>query len=180
MINLLPPQEKEKIYKEQINRMIIIWSFIIIVFLIALALNLWAISIQLQNKITIKQIVTNSLNVELENPIMAEAEQEIQSFSRFLSIVKNLSPEGENIGFVLEKLDQALPENSYLLRFSYNLEDGLIEIKVFIPTREELRQLKNNLEKDVYFSDIEFPGSTLTESENIEFTAKLTISKNGN
>lgn len=84
---------------------------------------------------------------------------------------------------VLEKISQLLPDKVYLTNFSFSPDLALenigfnVYIAGFSPTREELLQLKTNIEKEESFKEVSFPLTNWVRATNIDFSLSFKIVK---
>lgn len=171
MINLLPPQQKEELLQEQRYRLYLILGALVMVFLIALSLVLFAVKTYISGKV-------ESLTIILP-PQLHDSEEEIFVINKNLQSLDLFYAGQPGFAVILEKISKIIPAGinpaSIVLSFSKKSGNFSASLQGFSLTREFLFQLKKNLESDQIFKDINFPPSNWVKPENIEFTATFKV-----
>lgn len=174
MINLLPPQEKERLVKKETERMVIIWGFIIAVFLVSFAMSVLFTSIQVSSRAQAQELLLEGIRKELENPSVAALKKELISANRFLTRVEPFLLKDKRVSRIFSVIASRLPPGLYVTRLSYN-QPGAISLEGFSPTRQALLIFKQNLEEEAFFSKVDFPPSNWIKPEDINFVVNLNI-----
>ncbi len=195
MINLLPEKNKDALLMERNKRVVLVFCFLILFFLILLVLIFSGIKFYLDKQISVNQISLIESKERFSQSEVQEVQDEIElansSFSK-LNIFYN-----RKIYFseILEKISNILPEGFFLDNLSIKLDvkenkisndDGTENIEVerkvtatvsgFAPLREDLRAFKDKLETENSFKNIFFPSSNWVNKENINFYLVFEIS----
>lgn len=112
MINLLPPEEKEKLFWEKKLRIAFILGFLSIVCLLVLWLSLLIlkININIQKEVTKTAFQSETSKIEQINTI----KREIAKINKTLKEINQISQERILLSEVFEKLTAWLPSDAYL------------------------------------------------------------------
>ncbi|MBU3942423.1 hypothetical protein KKA24_00390 [Patescibacteria group bacterium] len=195
MINLLPEKNKDALLMERNKRVVLIFCFLILFFIVLLVLIFSEIKFYLDKQISANQVLLVESKEKFSQSEVQEIQDKIElansSFSK-LNIFYNREVYFSDI---LEKISNILPERFSLDNLSIKLDvkenkiqkdDGTKEIEVerkviatisgFAPLREDLRAFKDKLETEVTFKNIFFPSSNWVNKENINFYLVFEIS----
>lgn len=174
MINLLSPQQKKEILREEKLKLFFISAILALFFLATLCLPLWSIKFYIASKAENQKIAIDGANADLEKEI-ALVNQRFSELDDFYS-------EQTDFSAFFGKLSALLPEGLYLTNFSATLlsqalpagrqEKNKLAIILagFAPTRQLLFEFKQKLDADPELSDVDFPPSDWIKNEKIEFT----------
>lgn len=179
MINLLPPQQKQRLAQEENERMIIIWGFMVAIFLVAITLTILFTAIKIKSLTDAQELVLEDMRKSLEISSVVELKKELVVANKFLSRTESFLSEDKRVSTIPDRIAGLLPRGVYITRLSYNDQLRNLTIEGFSPTRSDLLTFKNNLEGDKFFSRVEFLPANWIKSEDINFTANLIID-NGN
>ncbi len=176
MINLLPPQYKQALKKEENFRLVLIFGLVVLTFFISLALILFSVRIYVQAQAESVKFLVEAERVRLQSAQTAELREKItrgsQNISKLSSFYKNRSDSTE----ILETIFQIVPEQISLTSMSWRKETGVVAISGFSPSREVLFGLRNNLQAESKFSEINFPPQNFVKAQNIDFQATFKVS----
>jgi len=182
MINLLPPQEKTNLQKEENWKLTMILGILVLVFLICLFLILFSIKIFISGEIEVQKIIFSQREEEFKNPQMQNLQKNLNSFNRTLSQLDSFYQSQPNLTGILEKFSKTFPTRIYLtnLSLSPRLKDGeerqlTCDISGYSPTREILLEFKKNLEKEEQFEEVYFPPANWVQSKDINFTVSFKV-----
>ncbi len=76
---------------------------------------------------------------------------------------------------ILEKVFLTLPKGVYLTSVSWQREALLVALSGFSPSRELLFELRNNLQEQRHFGEINFPPQNWIKPTNIDFQATFKV-----
>jgi Tfp pilus assembly protein PilN len=178
MINLLPPFQKEELEREEHLKSILISGVVFLAFLCSFFLILFSIKNILLARLEIQKIILEQEKKQLEIFRIENLEGDIKKYnlqlSKLVSFYQNQVPFTE----ALEKISQTIPPNAYLTNLSLNLVSeekyiAKVSLSGFCPSREELIQLKENLEKEKSFAEIDFPTSNWLSPESFVISFKI-------
>lgn len=172
-INLISQELKNKIKLRHIynllKRMNYILGFIVLVSAIALVVLKFLIKDTFDGIINETDLITknsqgyNSMAKDINGKLSAvsKIQDDYVPWSRLLEIMSNISPADVS-----------------LTSININKDNKTIRLKGFAMTREGLLALKDALEADKIFKNVEFPVKNLLEKNNINFdiTAGLDLS----
>lgn len=182
MINLLPSEEKEKLYLEIIKREVIILWLLVLFFLFCLLLILFSVKIYSQSQIQSQKVLLLAVKKELEQSEIAELEAKVNSANLIFTKLNSFYQKKIHFSEILEKISEILPQGVSLTNLSSQLsstgEENVIKVSLsgFSLTRENLFEFKQNLEKEPGFKEISFPPANWVKPLNIDFSASFTIS----
>jgi len=171
MLNLLPPQEKQRLLREENFKLILILGITFLLFLVCLSFILLSLKIHLSAQVTKK---------ELPDAQLQELAQEIsltnEKFLQLSGFYKNQAIWTER----LQRVALALPENSFLTALSLSSvpkEKNVFQISLsgFSPDRENLFEFKKGLESQPDFQEIYFPPASWVDPTDFNVTFKLAI-----
>ena len=174
MINLLPPQEKRRLAQEEIQRMIIIWGFVIAAFLASFTMAILFTATQVNWRVDVQELLLDGLRKELEDSSTAKLRKELVDANRLLSDAEPLL-DGGRVSGIFDLIAVHLPQGVYITGLSYSDSPGTLNLEGFSPTRNALLAFKSSLEEDSFFSVVEFPASNWIKPEDINFRVNLTI-----
>lgn len=168
-LNLLPPLVKKELRIEKINRQLLTAGTLILVTLIIFALLLGLINLflWLQTKSLQKQIIQTEAHLEMEQ--VEEFEESIKALNQALINLDERQTAQINYSTILNQLIQLIPTALQVRGLSLD-NSGQMQLTGYAPTREQLLQLKENLENSPDFIQIEFPLSNLLKSREIDFS----------
>jgi hypothetical protein len=182
MINLLPPIEKNKLASEMKEKILFIWSIIILSALVCLTLILLAIKFYLL------------ADVDYQNNILKEARQEDQSqdISNFTDIVKKYNATLVQLDSFYKKeiyFNKVLgtingisfPENLYLTSISLaRATSGYIQVNIsgISATRDELISFRKSIEEQKKIINPSFSSESWVSPKNVNFTLSFQINEN--
>lgn len=179
MINLLPPQQKEELQKEENLKLILILGVVILVFLISLFLVLFTIKISILSELESQKIYFKSKEKELKGPELQELEEKIKEYNLTLSELNSFYQNEPNLTEILEKISKTLPSGTYLNTLSIASQpegkgrEMSCSLSGFCLNRETLLGLKENLEKTEGFKAIYFPPVNWVKPTDIDFSVNF-------
>jgi len=168
MINLLPSKEKKALIQEENWKIVLIWGFLVLIFLISLTLILFSIKIYISGYVESQKIL-------LSQPYPQDFEKMIEIANQNFSKLNSFYQGQIYLSKVLERISINLPPKIYLTSFSYQKERGQITLLGFVATREILLEFKKNLEREKDFAEIYFPSQNWLEPINIDFSVTFRI-----
>jgi len=167
-LNLLPPSAKKELRIERINRQVFVYGSLILGILIIFTLCLGLINLFLffQTKSLENQIIQTEAHLQMKQ--VQEFEESIKTFNQALMDLDQLQTSQIAYSSILEQLTQLIPPSLQIHTLSLD-NTGQIRLTGYVPTREQLLNLKQNLEDSTDFIQIEFPLSNLVKSKEIDF-----------
>jgi len=177
MINLLPPQQKEKLLYQGYLRLILILGILFLSFLFSLFLVLLLVRVYVGADLETQRII-----LEEKKRIIflnQEIEKEIIQFNVFLSDLNSFYQENLDLTQVLEKLYETLPSKTYLTDFSFGFisregkKKPRISLSGYCPDRDTLLEFKQELEK--WFYAVSFSPESWIKPTGINFSLTLEI-----
>lgn len=175
MINLLPPEEKQKILKEKRLKTILILEIFVLSFLVSLALILFLVKTYLKEEIAIQKIFFLEREQQIKIHKIQENEKEIEVLNNELLKLDSFYQNQIYLSEILEKISQILPPDIYLANFNFQKESSQISINGFCPSQEILLELKKNLGKQDFIKDLYFPLSNWIKPNDIDFNLSFKL-----
>lgn len=175
MINLLPPEEKENLLREENWNLILILEILVLIFLICLALILFSVKISISGQLEVQKILLLQEEKKFEESQIQSLEEKITTSNQSLSKLNSFYQSQTNLTEILEKISETLPPETYLT--DLNLSLAQISLSGFSPTREILLEFKKNLEEEQTFGEIYFPPSNWIKPTDIDFLVNFKIVK---
>lgn len=176
MINLLPKIQKEELEREERLKIISILGIVFLSSFLSFFLILFSIKVNFNWKLEIQRMIFEQRKKELKVSQIEDLEKEIKKYNLLFSKLNSFYQERINFAEILEKFSAILPEGIYLKRFDLNPVAGKeIELSItgFSPDRMSLIRLKENLENEKEFFDVEIPHLSLIFPENFSLKAKF-------
>lgn len=186
MINLLPPQYRQKLREEQRFRLVLLLGVILSIAFFALSVFLLVIQITLSNERLTQEVKLISFEERTtrEDSILVEIKNQNSKLRNIEAFKKQRRALKEVVGEVAS----SLPQELYLLSFSYTpaievvkKADKVVKTPAIIAvtgkaqTREQLLSFKDALQADPFFAEVVFPPSNWVKPTDITFSfqAKL-------
>lgn len=172
-LNLLPPQERETIRINYLNRKIIILGgyFIFILFIFSIVLSV------IFTTINFKAINAQNNLKETQNKLIFEGFENIQNqLKNANDKIKNVHQIQQNYKYysvVIEEIIKIIPPDIKITAISAN--QNQFEIKGFAPNRNLVADLKTSLEQSSHFKEINSPLANFLQAENVNFTFSFKI-----
>jgi len=179
MINLLPPQQKEELKKEEQYKIVLILGMIIFICLIYFSLILHSINIFLSGEAESQTIVYSQREKELKNPQIQALQANLADFNQKVFQLDSFYQNQVVLTEMLEKISATIPPEISLLSFSLSLEEKTVKciLSGLSPDREILVKFKDILEKEEIFTEIYFPPTCWIQPKDINFTINFNIIK---
>jgi len=175
MINLLPPQNKRALIEEKNWRLSMIMSILFFFFLICLSLIIFIFKNSMVGDLEVQKEFVTQREKEFNDPNLRDLETNLNNFNQTLGSLDAFYTNQKNWTNVIEKISQVVPPLIHLNILSIlpqiTKEGGLetaCSLAGIAPTREDLINLKDNLEKEPFFRDVA-PTVNWVETDNINF-----------
>jgi uncharacterized membrane protein len=176
-INLIPPQQKERIKLKIYYQNVISSGFILFLLILLLIIFLAGILIFLHFKY---QFIENEISVEQSKIIRTESykgmEKKIINLNKELLEVKEIQDSKSNAYQILDDISQNLLIGVRIYNLKIDKSSNRVTVTGFAPTREDLLKIKNILETSPKYNkeSIDFPLSNLANPANINFPFSFT------
>lgn len=191
MINLLPPEEKKEILLKRKRAVVLVNLILLLLFFVLLASTMSLMKFYWQTRTTYLNAQFINNKQILERNLDEKTLNKINSLNLSFEKLNDFYSKKTYISEVLEKITHILPDKIYLTYLSIspdvvaeNENDALnkligfkISITGFSPTREEIIQLKENMEKEEDFKEVFFPLTNWVKSTNVNFSLSFKIVK---
>lgn len=180
MINLLPPEEKIALIREEQLKLVLILGIVFLSALLSLILILFSIKIYISGQTNSEKIIFNQEEKKFKSAEFQKLQEEIILTNKTLSDLNSFYQNQINFTEILEKISGILPSGVYLTTLSLSSSgSGILDCSVsgFAPTREVLLDFKDNLESIEIFKEFYFPLTNLVKSTNIDFNLSFKITR---
>lgn len=172
-LNLLPPEEKQKIESVQAQRRILSLASagltLILIFLAFLS-SIWLfLTVQLNSA----DLVFKNIQASSQNEVFKKLESEIKQINEKLDRSEALKKGSRHYSFALEKLTEL---SSYDIKFtSLSVSENKISLSGLTASREALLAFKDSLSQSPYFDKINMPLSNFLKQTDINFSVSFEI-----
>ncbi len=180
MINLLPPEEKEGLIKEENWKLVLILGILVLFFLVSFSLILFSIKIFISGEVEAQKILFEEREKEFQNPQIQNLQENLIALNKIIFQLDSFYQKQLNLSEILEQISKTLPSEIYLTNlsiFPQTEEEQIINCSLsgFSPTREILLEFKKNLEKEEKFQEIYFPPANWVKPSDINFTINFKV-----
>lgn len=175
MINLLPPQQKEELKREEKWKLTSLLGILSLVFLLYLSLILFSIKIYISSELESQKIIYDIEEKKFEASEIQDFQKKIISLNQNLSKLDSFYREQVDLTRILEKISATLPPGVYLTNLNWQKEMSQIGVSGFAPARENLFEIKKNLEKEKDFDNVYFSPSNWVKPKDINFYVTFKI-----
>ncbi|MDO8424781.1 MAG: PilN domain-containing protein [bacterium] len=173
MINLLPPEQKEELLKEDKLKIILILESVILFIFISQGLLFFLIKNYILADLEIQKIYSKEREEELKVPVIKELEDKIKLSGQAFTRLNSFYQSQVDVAAVLEKISTKLPKEVYLTSLNFDPNSSKASLTGFAPTREKLLIFRENLENEKAFSEIYFPPGNWVNPVEINFNIVL-------
>lgn len=175
MINLLPPQVKMELAREEKWKLILILGTLFFFFLFSFILILSAVKIYIQGQAEFLGILRTSEEKIFQNEKNKSLFEKIDSANQNLSKLNSFYKNQTDSIVIFEKVLKTLPGGIYLTDFSWQKNASQIVISGKASNREALFEFKNNLQSQKEFNEINFPAESWIKPSDIDFRATFQL-----
>lgn len=170
MINLLPPSYKKELLQEENWRLTLILGILFLIFLVSLILVLISIKIYIQGQVESLRVLADLEEKSLKTSGIPDFREKITLANKKILGLESFYKTQDTTVEVLENIFQTIPAKIYLTSFFWQKSASQVSLSGFSPSREDLFELKKNLEEEKEFIDIRFPLSNWQKPADIDFT----------
>lgn len=175
MINLLPPQQKKELKREEKWKLTSIFGIILLFSLLFFSLALFFIQTYISSELETWKIIFEIEEKKFKTSKIQDFQKKIVVLNQNLSKLDSFYQEQIDLTEILEKISQTLPSEVYLNNLSWQKETSQVVLSGFAPKREDLFTLRKNLEKEKDFEEIYFPSSNWIKPKDIDFYVAFKI-----
>lgn len=179
MINLLPPEQKKELLKEERYRLIMLLGVLLFLFLVSLSLVLLSVRIYVSGKTNSQEILLELEKSEFQSSESQAIEEDINSVNSILSQIDYFYRNQRRYADFLEKISDNLPEGAYFDSLNLNYlsqeEETNVSLRGYFPSRELLFEFKKILEEEPSFYEVDFPPSNWVKPVDITFTVSFRL-----
>lgn len=190
MINLLPPEEKKKLFLKKIKRLLVIWGTIILAILFCLILVLISIDIYIRGGSNSQKIILEQVKKGYDSSDTKSLQNIIKGYNESLLGLKNFYGKNIYLSKILEKVSEIPRPGIYFTNLSLIKpsespkkdedevsQDNRIELTIsgFSKTRENLSLFKKELENEEGFQDVYFYPASWIKPTDVDFHLTLKV-----
>lgn len=177
MINLLPTQQKNEIEREEKCKVILILGISVLISFLSTFLILSIIQIYIFGQLESKKNFLELEEKRLEDPVIKDIQERVVLLNQSILKLDSFYQSQAELTGTLEKISQAIPPGIYLTNLSWQKENSELKIVGFASQREDLFHLKENLEKENFFSDVNFSPTSWVRPKEVNFQVTLKVGK---
>lgn len=177
MINLLPQNEKEILWKEEKKKMFLVLEILGFVFLLCSILILTSMEIYISGQAEAERIILEQEKEEFQSSEFKDCSREIKSANEVFAGLDSFYKNQVKLTNILKEVSEVIPEGIYLDNFSYQSQTSQVTISGFSRSREILIRFKNNLEQKGNFKEVYFPPACWLESTDINFNSSFKVER---
>jgi len=184
MINLLPPQEKEKFLWQKREKITIIFWFFGFYFSLCLIIFLFLLNLHLENKIETQEKLLERAGRTEERIRIKKLQEEMKNANLVFSDILSFYKKKIYFSEIIEKISKKIPEQLFLTDISITLSTDQkkeekrffrVSLSGFAPNREILFKFKKNLEEEEKIKEVSFPLSNWVKAKDINFFVNFSI-----
>lgn len=182
MINLLPPEEKNRLKEEKIRKVVAINLILVLFFLCFIVAGLICVDMYIGEKVNSKANILAEIEKNYQDAGLKDSKKEITKFNGELERLKNFYSEKKYVVDILEKISKLIDGNEiYIKNFYYSIvfRDKAPQYNIAISghatNREILFNFKKELEKEPTFSEIKFPQENWVKPIDINFEVNMLV-----
>lgn len=173
MINLLPPKEKEKLFWQRQKKVVFVLGVLGLFCLLLFWLSLKIVEINLETQKRILAIESQRQKDSLAK--VAQIKKEIKNINQALEEIVRIYENQKYVADILAKLASLLPQEAQLESLIFDKKENRIQMNGRIKTLAGLNQLKELLEKEESFHQVEISIGTYVPGQKIEFRIQITL-----
>jgi len=180
MINLLPPEARKDLKEEENWKLCLTLSFLVVIFFISFSLILLSVKNFISGEPESQRILLEQGESELENPRRHNLQSSLINFNNSFFQIDEFYKEQFTSAGILTQISSIVPmgirfTNLSISRSGKKLDETGCSISGFSPDRDTLLILKDNLEKEENFEEINFPPSNWVKPIDINFNINFKI-----
>ena len=175
MINLLPLQAKEELQKEEQLKIAVILALVVFYALLSLFLIFFSLKIYIVSELGVEKKIVDAQEEKFHTPEIETFQKTIAAANKDIAGLDHFYQGRVVVSDMLEKISTILPPGVYLTNFSWQQDTGQIGIYGFASTRDDLFALKNSLEKEQAFKQVNFPASNWVKQKDIDFSVTFVL-----
>ena len=183
MINLLPPEEKEKLFLKKKEKLIAILVIMVLVFLICLILILSSIKIHVADEANSQKIILEQVEKEYQTPNFLNLKSIVQKYNKIIIQLKNVYEQKLYFSQTLKVISNIQrPDGLYLTELSLSRGENKknkVTVAGISDSRENLLLFKKNIEEDKKIENSYLSPENWTNPKNINFNLSFEVSNNG-
>jgi len=174
-INLLPTEQKERLATESRYRNIISSGFILFLLTLLSIIISAGFLIFLHFKY---QDIENKITVEQSKVIQTETvkgmEKKVNELNRELIEIRNLQDKKDGLYTIIDIVSRDILNGVRVYSLNIDRDSQIVIVSGFSSTRENLLAIKNKLETDPRYKNVDFPLSNLANPKDINFRFSFT------
>ncbi len=170
-LNLLPPEEKQKIESAQAQRKILVSGgagLILVLIFLAFLSSIWLFLAIQQNS---ADLIYKNIQAGPQSEAFKKIEDKVSQINERLSYSEKLENNSRHYSSVLEKLTELASQDIKFISFS--VSQNKISLSGFAASRESLLAFKDSLSRSPYFDKVDMP--LVLKQSDINFSVSFEI-----
>lgn len=175
MINLLPQKSKQNIRFEKINRQVIFvgeLAFMVTVLLAGLLLGELAFTFITLREVN-RRVADLSLRPEVKQ--VAQFQQQLRIFKADVERARRIQEQHPDLFGAVQEVASHLPRAVRMTSLDLDMRERHAVLSGFSPTRADLLALKEALQANSRYTEVNFPLAHLLKETNIDFTISFSF-----
>jgi len=182
MINLLPPEEKQKLFFEKKEKLAMILGIVVLVSLICLTLILFSIKFYILAETDYQKKILEQTKLVDQTPDFINLNSTIQKYNGILAQLNSFYKKEIYFSQALKIITGVpSPKGLYLTNFSLSRDSsGIIQVSAsgVSDTRENLLVFKNNIEGSIEIKNSYFSPESWISPKNVNYSLTFEIYQN--
>lgn len=174
-LNLLPPEERENLKLAKFSRVLAYYSMGIFALLVIFIVLLVSILAYLMIQLNSLEKLAEQTEKNQSFTTVKELETEIDSLNQKMKTLDSVQQGANSFSLILEDLAKIAPSGVEFFSFNYDGQTKKAVLDGHSLSREGFIALREAIEKDQRFSDIESPISNLVKSTDNNFRISFKI-----
>ena len=169
MINLLPAQQQQKLLIIRRTKLINIIGLLALLFVLSLLLGVLALKFRLQGELVLAQALEGAARIELIKPENIQLKKDLLELNRKLKQILTLEQQYQPGSEILKTLSALTPTGLTYNSLLFDRQANKVTLTGLAKQRAELLLFKQELEKALTFSAIDFPAVNWVKATDINF-----------
>lgn len=180
MINLLPPEQQERLYQYRVKKLVLILGFVGTIFIITLSILLLTLTIHLRGRVSYQDSILKAKKGESKTNQIEDIQNKFSVYNKKVTKINQFYEDRDYPSGFLSEVDSVLPSSIRLTSLSYEKVTGKkykaeVYFSGYCPNRDILFNLKEKMDQKNSWEEVKFPPSNWVEPSDINFSVSFQI-----